>query len=80
MDIHLMSAPEGNGWFFFPESLNVYVPTKVIRYAISVLFEDLFFHKTNKQISKVGTHFSFRSYTTYLFLQHHERKIVEGNH
>jgi hypothetical protein len=40
--------------------------TKVIRNVISVLFKDLFFHKTNKQIiSKVGTHFGSHGYTIY---------------
>ena len=46
----------------------IYVPTKVIRCGISVLFKDLFFHKTNKQVSIVGTHFSSHSCNTYLLV------------
>ena len=44
------------------------VSSKVIRYGISVLFEDLFFRKSNKQGSIVGTHFSSHDYTTNLLV------------
>ena len=56
-------------------------PTKVISCGISVLFKDLFFHKSNKQVSIVGTHFSSHSYNTYLFVMLTIKgKIVEGEH
>ena len=51
----------------------IYVLTKVIRYWISLLFKDLFFHKTNKQFSIVGTHFSSHGYLT---LSDSERSVL----
>jgi hypothetical protein len=46
---------------------------------ISVLFEDLFSHKTNKQISIVVSHFGFHGYTIYLLVMLTIKgKIVEG--
>jgi hypothetical protein len=57
----------------------MYVPTKVIRDGISVLYEYLLFHKTNKQISIVGSHFGSHGYTIYLLVMLTIKgKIVEG--
>ena len=47
----------------------IYVPTKVIRDRISVLFEELFCHKTNNKI--IRTHFVLIMLTI-------KGKIVEG--
>jgi hypothetical protein len=47
----------------------IYVPTKVIRDRISVLFEELFCHKTNNKITR--THF-------VLIMLIIKGKIVEG--
>ena len=53
------------------------VPTKVIRCRISISF----FHKTNKQVSIVGTYFSSLGYTTYLLVMLTvKEKIVENEH